>query len=335
MTNKKIYGQFFTTNSEYIIGNLISDIPNNINIIEPFVGNGDLISDIPNNSNIEIYDIEPKIDNVIKQDTLKNSPIYLNKFVITNPPFLARNKNKDKSIYDLYKVDDLYKAFLKSIKDVEGGILIIPLNFLSDKDNNIREYFFSNFQIINMNIFEEQVFDDTSYTVISFSFKKFKNNNEIINIKTLLFPSNNIINISLNKKYGYRICDKFNDIISNVKNIGIKRLLVDKPQNSKIFLRAIDTGSLDGRISLSIQDEFYGNTTDRTFATLVLDKEYSIEIQEKICLLFNELIENFRKEYNSLFLTNFRNSTSLYARKRIGFDDVYKIVSYIIIENIK
>jgi hypothetical protein len=37
-----------------------------------------------------------------------------------------------------------------------------------------------------------------------------------------------------------------------------------------------------------------------------------------------------REKYNSLFLTNFRNSTKAYSRKRISFDVAYKLISWII-----
>ena len=47
-------------------------------------------------------------------------------------PYLARNKSKDKSLYDKYDVNDLYKCFIKNLIDdpPDGGIIIIPLNFM-------------------------------------------------------------------------------------------------------------------------------------------------------------------------------------------------------------
>ena len=47
---------------------------------------------------IELYDIDPTSQSIIKRDTLNDIPEYNNKFVLTNPPYLARNKNKDKTI---------------------------------------------------------------------------------------------------------------------------------------------------------------------------------------------------------------------------------------------
>ena len=80
-----------------------------------------------------MYDIDPTKDNIIKKDTLLNIEDYTDKFIITNPPYLARNKTKNKEIYDKYDENDLYKCFIKQIINKTnialGGILIIPLNF--------------------------------------------------------------------------------------------------------------------------------------------------------------------------------------------------------------
>ena len=143
---QKKFGQFYTTNYDYILDGFT--IPDNSNIIEPFVGQGDLLNWIGSKP-VEKYDIDPKIE-CIHQDTLLTPPDYKDKFVITNPPYLAKNKTKDRKVYDLWKVDDLYKAFIKSIVvgDVRGGIIIVPLNFLSgeDRDGGVRRLFFSKYK---------------------------------------------------------------------------------------------------------------------------------------------------------------------------------------------
>lgn len=328
MNNKIKLGQFYTKRSSYIIGNLLKDIDTNLKVVEPFCGEGDLL--IFNNE-YEIYDIDPKIEGCIKRDTLLNPVDYKNKLVITNPPFLARNKNKDKFLYDLYEVSDLYKAAIKSILNCSGGILIIPLNFFCDEDNKIRDLFFSKFDIIRLNIFEETVFDDTTYTICSFSFKLKEDKNDFDTIECCFFPNKEIKYYDLKKSTGWRMGSDFLDIINSVDNIGIKRLRIGSIPNSNLYLRAIDTGTNDGRISLSIKNEhFYGKESDRSFATLVMDKIYTEEQNVKICNEFNKILELNRIKYNSMFLTNFRNSTPSYARKRISFDVAYKLISYII-----
>ena len=146
---KKQLGQFYTTNYDYILSNM--KIPDNIeNIIEPFVGNGDLLKFIKDKKyHIEKYDIDPKDTTTEQRDTLTFPPDYTNKFILTNPPYLARNKNKNKDLYDLYKCNDLYKCFIINIitNSCKGGIIILPLNFLSSirkSDIELRKNFLQN-----------------------------------------------------------------------------------------------------------------------------------------------------------------------------------------------
>jgi hypothetical protein len=103
--HKHNLGQFMTTNYNYILQNF--NIPSTVtNIIEPFAGRGDLLKFIKDSDltkyNIECYDIDPKKDFIIKKDTLLNPPNYNNSFIITNPPYLARNKSSNKNYFDSY-----------------------------------------------------------------------------------------------------------------------------------------------------------------------------------------------------------------------------------------
>jgi hypothetical protein len=157
-TNKQKLGQFMTTNFNYILQNFI--IPQNIStIIEPFCGNGDLLNFIDKDKYIiECYDIDPKKDFIIQKDTIKEPPDYKNKYLLTNPPYLARNKCNHKELFDKYNVNDLYKCVIKEIiiNSPIGGILIIPLNFWSsirESDIELRKDFLEKFNIIQLNIF--------------------------------------------------------------------------------------------------------------------------------------------------------------------------------------
>lgn len=204
--SKQTLGQFYTTNYEYILQNL--SIPTNITtIIDPFAGQGDLLNFI-NNKTVECYDIDPKQSYIIQRDTLLDPPNYNNKFILTNPPYLARNKSKDKKIFDKYNQNDLYKCFIKDIITNKslGGIIIIPLNFwcsIRQNDINLRKEFLQTYDVISLNIFEEKVFDDTSYTVCSFQFhNKSGNNNPIV---CHILPSNIVITFTLNNNNNYTI----------------------------------------------------------------------------------------------------------------------------------
>ena len=323
---KKNLGQFYTTRAKYIMGDLIKDLPNEVPVIEPFCGNGDLL--IFENQ-FEMYDIDPKKEGCIQRDTLRNPPDYKGKLVITNPPYLAKNKSEDKEIYQKYNIGDLYKASILSIMECKGGILIIPLNFFCDEDDEIRKIFFNRFQVVNLKVFEETVFDDTAYTICAFSF--LPRTSEKTSLKIKFFPSEYEEEFDVEEQTGYRIGSEFFKIVNSQKNIGVSRLLIGESSNSKIFLRSIDTGSNEGRISLSMcNDPYYGEKSDRVFATIKTPIEYTGKIQEKIVKEFNSFLEVNRKKYRSMFLTNYRNSSSSYSRKRISFEVAYKIISYII-----
>lgn len=327
---KSELGQFYTKNCDYILRGL--EVPQGIEVVEPFVGEGDLLEWINSRSPsmLEVYDIDPKVQ-ATQQDTLLNPPDYRGKYVVTNPPYLARNKNKDKTLYDKWQVGDLYKAFLKTVVegDAEGGVVIIPLNFLCDRDSSIRDTFFSKYTILKMNVFEEQVFDDTTYTVCSFMFVK---GPQTSSFTATFYPSEEQSSILIEKKYGWRIGGKLHRKVNSDYQFGrLTQEHRDDPSKQKLkfdttlYLYAVDSGSPNGRIRLvSGHDPYYGKDTDRAFATIICNKE--IKNPKELAEKFNNLLEKRREEYRSLFLTNFRNSTKHYARKRISFALVFNFL---------
>jgi hypothetical protein len=316
-------------------------IPNNIiNIIEPFCGHGDLLNFIDiTKYNIECYDIEPKKDYIIKKDTIKNPPSYTNKFILTNPPYLARNKSTDKTLFDKYDVNDLYKCFIKNIitNCALGGIIIIPLNFWSSirsNDIELRKSFMNKYKIIQLNIFEEQVFNDTSYTVCSFLFM-LKTENDNNNINITIYPSKTNIITTLNADNNYMIGGDIYKLKIN-NNYTITRLTSKnkKQSNTNILVKCIDDNenSMIGLSFVSDDNIYIDNTpnlTSRTYATLIIEPEIDKEKQKLLVSKFNNFLIDHRKKYNSLFLTNYRESKDI-ARKRISFDLVYQIVEYIL-----
>lgn len=336
-------GQYYTTNYEYILQKM--EIPENVNhIIEPFAGNGDLLKFIPNKNNyvIELYDIEPKIENTIRRDTLNNPPNYNNKFVLTNPPYLARNKNKNKNLYDKYKCNDLYKCFIMNLINSEciGGIIIIPINFISSirkQDIEIRKKFLNKFNIIMMNVFEEKVFDDTSYAVCSIQFtigSGYTNPSRII--KMNIFPFEREINILLTSDNNYTIGNEIYNLPINPKYKIERATRTTKEIEfiTNILLKCIDDNH-EKQLGLRIvkdEDRFIDNTENlsaRSYATLVINKKMSIIEQEQLVNRFNEFIQENRMKYNSLFLTNYRDSNTI-ARKRISFDLAFRICNYLL-----
>lgn len=331
--NKKKLGQFFTTNYEYILQNL--SIPKKTKkIIEPFCGNGDLLNFFDKTKyELECYDIEPKHEYIIKRDTLKNPPNYKKAFIITNPPYLSRNKSDNKEIFDKYDVNDLYKCHIKELLSNYpiGGIIIIPLNFfcsIRQMDIDLRKDFLSKFKIIKLNIFEENVFEDTTYTVCSFQYEYNPDSNESIPIT--IYPSKKNISFELNEENNFTIGGEIYNI-EEQNEFKISRLLENQTPNTNILLKAIDDNE-KSKIKLEYVNDneiYYGKISSRTYATLIIEPQIDEKTQNKLVNDFNEYLDKMRTKYNSLFLTNYRESKKI-ARKRISFDLVYKIVGMLL-----
>ena len=313
----------YTTKSQEICSNLIQYIPKDAQLIEPFVGEGDLLSLFPNHQ-WELYDIEDKGFNIV-QDTLLNPPNYLNKWVITNPPYLAKNKATDKTIFNKYKVDDLYKATLISILNCEGGILIIPTNFLTDERTGpVRTQFLNQFQILEMNIFTQPIFTTTTYSVCSFAFQK-KSNIAKQNFNINIYPIDETVSFSIDPQYDYRIAGEFYAQLNNTKNI-FGRLVGSVSQDyiTNIKLYAIDTRTERIRVEFE-PNHFEGKTTDRTYATFTCKQKLTEEQEKYLISEFNQQLEDFRQKYYNLSMTNYRD----YNRKRISFTFAYQLLSKI------
>lgn len=314
----------YTTKAQEICANLVKHIPEGVKLIEPFVGDGDLLPLFPNHS-WEKFDIEDKGDNVI-QDTLITPPSYQNKWVITNPPYLAKNKASNKTIFTKYNTDDLYKATLLSILDCDGGILIIPTNFLTDeRTGTVRSKFLNQFEIIEMNIFTEPVFITTTYSVCSFAFKRKPNGKMPQTFSVNINPAQTQVNITIYPEYDYRIAGEFYSALSSTKNI-FGRLVgaTSSDYITNIKLYALDTRT--ERIRVEYETKHYqGKNTDRTYATFTCKYELTEEQEKFLIDEFNKQIEAFRKQYYDLSMTNYRD----YNRKRIGFTFAYQLLSKI------
>jgi hypothetical protein len=332
-TSKAKLGQFYTTNYEYILTNM--KIPDDVlDIIEPFCGYGDLLKFLKKDYNLECYDIEPKKSYIIERDTLKNPPNYDGKFVLTNPPYIAKNKNDDKEIYEIYKTDDLYKCFIKSLiksKSI-GGIIIIPINFICSHRNNdvkIRKDFIEKFKIKLINIFEERVFDDTSISVCVIQYELRKDNNDEI-IKIDIYPSKKSIEVELNDRNDYMIGGEILKLCS-LNSYEIERATRNSKQEniSNILLKTIDDMNRINAMMVEDDKRIIDNTDNlsmRSYATLTINPMITKEKQKILVERFNELLKENRERYHSLFLSNYRENN----RKRISFELAFRIFKYLL-----
>lgn len=364
---KKQLGQFFTTNSDYILQGF-EDFIIGKNIIDPFAGGGDLLDWAKRNKAKKVlgYDIDDNlIDNkkIFKNDSLKNSLEYKkNDFVLSNPPYLNINK-ADKDIKKYFSdFEDLYQVAISKILNSFEGILIVPVNFLSaENSKKIRNLFFEKFEIVKVNYFKEQVFDDTTYNVIAFYYK-LKNKYTILdNLLLNIFPEKKEYELSLEKKYDWTIGGDFSYVLKSQKNfLGAYRLTerdlekgeveilagighvkeksklkikdsdYKKVKSNILLLKAIDTGSKNGKIALEDISKYnidclISKESSRNQIQILFKNKIDLTEQKKIIELFNKEIEVLREKYLSLFMTNFRDKD----RKRISFDFSYKLINYV------
>jgi len=336
MTSKKTLGQFFTANSDYILNGM--RIPDGVDIIEPFAGSLDLVKWCGRQSGVEKYDIDPKHTSIEKRDTLANPPDYNGKWVVTNPPYLARNKSLDKSLFDKYEANDLYKCFLYSIGDCDGGIIIIPAGFfMSPRDIDIkcRNYFMERFIIKRVNYFEERVFEDTSTTVVSILFDRCDEKSDIQSVEWNIFPSKQTKTFEMKKEFGWIIGGEIYNMNKN-NTVKLRRFvsgmkMKDDEYISGLTLHALDSGNQKGRIKLVYETGkvYEGKPTSRSFATLCLNIKLTEVEQRFVADEFTRFIEEKRDEFYSMFLPMYRESKE-YSRKRIPFELAYDIISHII-----
>jgi len=370
---KKNLGQFFTTNSDRILVGFENDVKGK-KITDPFAGSKDLMKWAKKYGAKSVigFDVDRNlVDNkeVFFNDSLNNPQEY--DFVITNPPYLHKNKADKETKSSCFSgnnsiFEDLYQVSLKAISKSNEGIVIVPLNFLSaENSEKIREIFLNKFRITKLNIFTEQVFDDTTYNVISFHYIKKNKDEDTMSFYAHIFPNNHKVKIELSRNYGWQLGGEFISKISSAKNLlGVYRLtaknLEEGPfsvrlafnniknieehklnntfknaiENNIIFLRAID--SKNGK-KIQLEDirkykvyGLIGKETSRNMAYLMFKKPLLIEEQLKLIKFFNEELEEARKKHLSLFLTNFRDNN----RKRISFDFTYKLINYIVFNKI-
>ncbi|MBU4082771.1 hypothetical protein KKB98_02400 [Patescibacteria group bacterium] len=367
MTKSQL-GQFFTTNSDYILQGLEEFIKNK-EITDPFAGNQDLFGWAKKNKCKKIigFDCDKKYtdDKKVFYDDSINSPKKYG-FVLTNPPYLHKNKADKKTKDDFFSgihspFEDLYQISIYSILNSEEGILIVPLNFLcAENSKKIRNLFFEQFKIIKLNVFSQQVFDDTTYNVISFYYRRKKDFEDKNKISATIFPEKEKISFVIERKFNWQLGGNFINQVKNAKNhLEISRLTenflksgnceakmalqnikekkifnVDENiknvlENNILFLRAID--SKNGK-KIQLEDirkydilGLVGKNTSRNMAHIIFGQKITIDKQKELMQEFNQELNRNREKYFSFFLTNFRDN----GRKRISFNFAYKLLNYL------
>ena len=345
-TAKQARGQFYTTQADHILSGLPPP-PAGMRCVEPFAGKGDLLLWIRAQrpaAVIEAYDIEPKHPEVRRRDTLRHPPNYNGAWVVTNPPYLARNKSAQKDIYEMYDTNDLYRCFITSLtaQTPAGGILIIPSSFfLSSREADIRcrHDFMSGYRLTHVRYFENPAFDDTSSTIVAIAFLR----SEPLSEQSVLWesvPSGAKRIFTVSERTSWVVAGEIG-LLPTAPGVSFRRSVDGHPlrpgeQQTYLTLNAIDSGRATGRIEMTYRPGFVYPAKDssRTYATMrITGRTLSESEQRRLCARFNEWVKKKREETWSLFLPQFRESKE-YARKRITFELAYHILLHLLTEDL-
>ena len=123
--------------------------------------------------------------------------------------------------------------------------------------------------------------------------------------------------------------------------ISVNNNLREKIENNILYVQTVDKGSSEGRVGLGIiaQDFkvkgiFVSSSPYRThpiqiFLTPQISKEEQILLKD----YFNFILEHFRKELDSEFLTTYKYSKAEYTRKYLGLTQVRNLIETLPITN--
>ena len=172
---KNKLGQYFSKNTDLLLHGFESYIQNKI-VLDPFAGDYDLIHWALKHgaSGYKAYDIEPRFEDCTHNDSLMNPLPMGDYFLLTNPPYLHKNKSKDKEPFDKWGWENLYKCHLASVieQDVKEGLMVLPANFICEQNPRMRHLFFSKYSIERLVYWEDQILDDVSIALVCFYFRQ-------------------------------------------------------------------------------------------------------------------------------------------------------------------
>lgn len=339
-------------------------------IIDPCAGNGDLIKyiheDTRSSARVIAYDVDitktsiragTQIYTITTQNTLKNPVVYTGSLLMMNPPYLGKNKTREHSdVFAKYNCDDLYKCYINTMLNNPPNefMIIVPLNFLCalrKADCRLRELFIRKFNILRVNVFNEQVFDDTTYTVCSIHGTKrdvtSTNTNYEHNFNTFMYPPPvRTITISLSNSNKYHIGGEINNLPVH-PNVKVNRAMNGEGGRvSNLYLKLIDDNLADASTWASLsydikhpQNRMFGKISDRAYAWVmftsvdnknpdIINKYMTEGVQRNIVRLFNAKIYEWRNRYNDLCLTTYRNG----GRKRLDMRTAFRVIGNVLLD---
>lgn len=258
---------------------------------------------------VEAYDIAPQNTLTKLRDSIMEPPDYEGKVLVTNPPYLSQNKNKDKRAYLKYGQNDLYKCHLTTLyPQVEKGILILPSNFLSEANASARKMFFTNYNICKAKYFYYQVFPNATTGIVAFSFKKDASETKVFDIE--VHYKNRIVedSIELKPEYNYLYGQDFFDYIKDASPLQITKYderSKGRP-NTNIVIGLLSYGKYSMGAHYNDGKPFECSaTTFTTYQVSVPGLKLSETKQRRVIERYNQVLFDHMTKYHGLFLANY------------------------------
>lgn len=338
--------------------------------------------DIDNNNIIynkqrykEKYNLSDYIlDNIfiLNDSLLDDTKLPVDSFILTNPPYLAKNVCKKKFIsdynkyfFDTYKDFNDYYEISLSLYSKYSGIWIIPSNFLSsDIVKNIRKKILPFFEDII--VYKKKIFEDTDISVMTFYINLEKKSSYLKKISFISNTNTNSLSFEIDKtgalvkewenikqqKNSRQIKQGYISMKSGINKVLLLNEVYKEEEyyisdedkqllnNNVLILRATDTGSKHGKLGLYTIKELWGTeaigvitkTTSRVYTQLFF-KDLNIQQQLQLKEDFNKHINELRERYDSIFLTNYKNVSNNEQRKRISFKETFSLLNYLLSSN--
>ena len=292
MANKQLLGQFYTTSDPFLGSDAFTlwnkQRPQGVKVLEPFAGAGLLYSYL--DENWVGYDIDPKLDSIIEQDTIKQFPTGF-EVCITNPPYLAKTTISREKLNVSIKYQDLYLDCLELMLDnCDYVAAIVPSTFYNTN-------LFHN-RLIAWDKLDREIFSDTDVPVgVAYFAPKSEQTKLYVNGKEITEDSPTTVSsqISFNVAHGnYVLC------------------AIDSTKGRSIHIHE-DVENFDRKK--------YLKHTSRNYSLFYSPNKLDIH-------KLNSFIEVWRTKTNDFYLTSFKSTMNDGTyRKRMNFNILKWIIS--------
>jgi hypothetical protein len=236
----------------------------------------------------------------LRIDALKDPPKYAGTYVVTTPPWTKKYETADNTLFDRYGSDNLYKCFIRTLlkmkSPAQGGSILVPLTFLvgvRDSEKKRRQDFFTLYKPLRINIFQTPWRNNLS---VAINFVARNSTKEEFwptyfypsNSESLLIPTDNYKCLSGQDPYetGYRT--------KPAKRITIWSGTPRKDTDTLLNIRVRTHDTVTQRAGL---------TEDTLCYPLVIRGFLSKKAQLRLIRDFNEWLNNWRNQTNSLFMS--------------------------------